>query len=313
MQPVTRQTRQPARSRRFSAQEHPHLQFTIATGIPVYTPIEPAGSHSLRPAPRTEAPTRPDELVKPIRRYAMRRRQSIVTLFAGLAVAAILLGLSYRATANNANPAAAQQAPAAGQETPAAGQETPAAGQETPAAAKSPVTAGASPTQSATEPAKPPQAPPLNVTWAGEVKGAGTLAISAKGDKAIAYLCDGRRLEAWFTGTAKSGKLSLTGAGGAKLTGTFGNGRATGTVTAGGRSLGFDLAAVKKPSGLYRATANVRGARIVGGWIQLPNGEQVGLATVDGTVVTPSKLDLATGTATVDGVTVMAVPASGEL
>jgi serine/threonine-protein kinase len=145
------------------------------------------------------------------------------------------------------------------------------------------------------------------------VKGAGTLAISAKGDKAIAYLCDGKRLEAWFTGTAKAGKLSLTGAHGAKLTGTFGNGRASGTVTAAGRSLAFNLATVKKPSGLYRATANVRGAKIVGGWIRLPNGQQVGLATVDGTVVTPSELDIATGTATVSGVTVTATPASGEL
>jgi hypothetical protein len=224
----------------------------------------------------------------------MKRWQPIVTLIAGLAVAGVLLGLSYRATVDNADPAAAQQT---------------AAGSEPPATA----TASASPTPSATKPAKPQPAPPLNVTWAGEVKGAGTLAITAKGDKAIAYLCDGRRLEAWFTGTAKAGKLSLTGAGGATLTGRFGNGRANGTVAAKGRSLKFDLAVVKKPSGLYRATADIRGARIVGGWIQLPNGEQVGLATVDGAVVTPSRLDIATGAATVGDVTVTATDASGEL
>jgi hypothetical protein len=228
----------------------------------------------------------------------MRRWQPIVTLLAGLAVAAVLLGLSYRATADNANTAAAQEIPAAAQQTPPGAE---------------PFVAGVSPTPSATKTAPPPSTPPLNVTWAGEVKGAGTLAISAKGDKAIAYLCDGRRLEAWLIGTAKAGKLSLTGAGGATLTGTFGNGRANGTVTAKGRSLKFDLAAVKKPSGLYRATADIRGARIVGGWIQLPNGEQVGLATVDGAVVTPSRLDIATGTATVGGVAVTATDASGEL
>jgi hypothetical protein len=53
--------------------------------------------------------------------------------------------------------------------------------------------------------------------------------------------------------------------------------------------------------------------KIVGGWIRLPNGAQVGLATVDGTVVTPSQLDVATGTATVGGVAVVASPAEGEL
>jgi hypothetical protein len=238
----------------------------------------------------------------------MRRSQPIVTLFAGLAVAAVLLGLGYRATVDNADPAAAQQAPAGAQPPATASAQPPAS-----ASLEPPATASAGPAASATKPAKPQPPPPLNVTWAGEVKGAGTLAITAKGDKVIAYLCDGRRLEAWFTGTATAGRLNLTGARGATLTGTFGNGRASGTVTAGGRSLNFDLATVKKPSGLYRATADIRGARIVGGWIQLPNGEQVGLATVNDAVVAPSRLDIATGTATVGGVTVTAAPAEGEL
>lgn len=238
----------------------------------------------------------------------MKPSKPIVTLLAGLAVAAVLLVVNYRVSAGDADPAVAAGAEAAA----TAGAEPPAT-----AGAEPPATAGASaapePTASAAKTAKPPPAPPLDVTWAGEVKGAGTLAITAKGDKAIAYLCDGRRLEAWFTGTAKAGKLSLTADGGATLTGTFGNGKANGTVTVQGRSLNFSLATVKKPSGLYRATADIRGAKIVGGWIQLPNGKQVGLATVDGALASPSPLDIATRTATVDGVTVMATPASGEL
>jgi hypothetical protein len=230
----------------------------------------------------------------------MRRWQPIATLLAGLAVAAVLLGLSFRATADSAEPAAAQQT--ASPQPPATASPEPAGTGEEPPATASPAPEG-------TEAAKPPPAPPVNATWAGKVKGAGTLAITAKGDKAIAYLCDGRRIEAWLSGTAKAGKLSLTGEGGASVTGTFGNGRATGTITAAGRSHTFNLAAVKKPSGLYRATAQVRGARIVGGWIQLPSGEQVGLATIDGTVVTPSRLDIGTATAIVDGVAVTAAPA----
>ena len=70
----------------------------------------------------------------------------------------------------------------------------------------------------------------VTATWAGDVDGGkATIAISAKDGVAIAYVCDGNRVEAWLQGTAADGKLDLTGKK-AKLTGTFANGRATGTV-----------------------------------------------------------------------------------
>ena len=84
--------------------------------------------------------------------------------------------------------------------------------------------------------------------------------------------------EAWLQGTAADGELDLTRpSGGNSLTGTFGNGVAAGDVTAAGRSSSRSrLKTVAPPSGLYRATADVRDAKLVGGWIVLADGDQVG-------------------------------------
>jgi serine/threonine-protein kinase len=146
----------------------------------------------------------------------------------------------------------------------------------------------------------------VNGTWAGKVASTGTtLAIAITNGTAVAYLCDGGKIEAWMRGDAIGGLLSLKAVkGSGRLTGTLDGNRARGRVTEASQERGFDITAVAKPSGLYRATANLRGAAVVGGWIVLPGGRQVGLATVGGTPVRPSTLDLATGTATVSGMAV---------
>jgi hypothetical protein len=230
----------------------------------------------------------------------MRRARPYLTLLAGLALAAVLLGLSVRAKVDDTKAVAQQQRAAA---TSQAGTAT------------SPARAAASPARAAAPSASPSRraAAPPTVTWAGEVHGAGTLAIAAKGDQAIAYLCDGSRLESWFLGIAKAGRLDLNGADGARLAGTFGNGRAAGTVTVKGKRLDFHLTALRKPSGLYRASATVRGAKVVGGWIVLPDGRQVGLGTVDSRPVVPSGLDASSGAADIGGLPVTAIPAESEL
>lgn len=229
----------------------------------------------------------------------MSNRRSLVTLLSGLGLAAVLLALSAQATRDTA--AQAQSTP----DQPAA--EAPATDQPAPKPSADPP-ATQSPAGGAAAPAPPPAPPPaLDVTWAGRVDGgSATIAITARGNVAVAYLCDGT-IESWLRGTAADGRLTLTGRG-ATLTGTFGNGRARGTVTAAGRRFTFDVAAVPAPSGLYRATATVRGARVVGGWIVLPDGSQVGLATVDGLPVTPSALDVDSGRATVAGTPLTASP-----
>src|SRR4051812_11954845 len=84
-----------------------------------------------------------------------------------------------------------------------------------------PVKGAASPTRTAvattTRPAEDHQG-----SYAGyaQIKGSGVaLAVTVKGDKAIAYLCDGTALESWLRGSSSSGGLDLTGKAGAALGG----------------------------------------------------------------------------------------------
>jgi hypothetical protein len=218
----------------------------------------------------------------------MKRYAPLITLLAGLILAGVLLTASTIA----ARPAAGPD-PSAGE--PAEPLAQPSAAQSSAAAAPSP-----SPTRPAAK---------VNAVWAGEVDGGGaTIAISVKDGVAIAYLCDGRRIEAWLKGVAANGDLFLTGKNGAELIGTFGNGRATGRVTASGRAWTFTAPAVKKPSGLYRATAQVRNATADGGWIVLADGRQVGVLSVDGEPEPAPTLDLSTGVAIVDGTPITAAP-----
>jgi serine/threonine-protein kinase len=174
--------------------------------------------------------------------------------------------------------------------------------------------ATSAPAVAATTPAAAPTtaAPAPQVTYAGKVNGGGaTIAIALKDGKAVAYLCDGRSTEAWLQGTAANGQLSLTGAGGASLTATYGNGLAAGTISARSREWAFSVGTVSKPSGLYRATANVRNAEVVGGWIVLANGEQVGVLVVGDDVEPAPELNTSTNTVNVDGTQITANPVDG--
>jgi serine/threonine-protein kinase len=153
----------------------------------------------------------------------------------------------------------------------------------------------------------------FRAAYAGQVDGGrASIAIAIRDGGAIAYLCDGNRLEAWLLGTASGGKLNLTGPRNASLTGTYSMSSVDGRVTAGGRTWTLHIRVAKKPSGLYRSTAQVRGARIVTGWIVLPGGAQVGMSN-DGATETPApRLDLTNRTATLNGVRVSAVEIDGE-
>jgi len=165
------------------------------------------------------------------------------------------------------------------------------------------VTTSAQATGSA--PAKPPVDPLADrtrATFAGRVDGGGgTLAISLRDGVAIAYICDGKRVEAWLKGTAAAGKLSLTGEDGSKIAATFDEQRARGKVTVAGKTNNFDIRIAKKPSGLYRAAAKVRNAEVVGSWIVLQDGRQVGVLFNAGVPGPAPALNVAGRTTTVDG------------
>jgi hypothetical protein len=211
----------------------------------------------------------------------MKLKGPILTLAAGLVLAVVLMVLNLRVT---------------GQRNAADSAPPDAAAVDTTATTAPPTT-------------KPPAKPAAPVTYAGWVKGGGaTIAIVVKEDKAVAYLCDGSRTEAWLQGTADNGELVLKGSGNASLAGTFGNGKAEGSVTASGRRFSFAVKVVKPPSGLYRATAQALDA--VGGWVVFEDDEgkveQVGMLTVGGEQQPAEPLNLDNPTTDVNGTTIPA-------
>ncbi|GGO67881.1 hypothetical protein [Nonomuraea cavernae] len=206
----------------------------------------------------------------------MSRLGPVITLAAG-AVLAAGLGVASTTATPAADPTAATgTAPETAPETAGEPAENPAtSGDATPPAGEPSASAKPTPTETTA----------TKIDYAGRVPGnGGLIAISIRGGKAIGYFCDGRT-EAWFKGTAGAGKVGLEGFGGAEAGATLGGGKAKGWLKVGGKKWSFDAPTVKKPSGLYRATAQVRGARIRAGWIMLarPQGgfTQVGTAFVD--------------------------------
>jgi hypothetical protein len=247
----------------------------------------------------------------------MKPTGPVITLLAGLGLASVLFALSA-----NANKEDKEARLDAGGGTPVSATVSPAVSPTGSADAPT-TTTGAEPEVSPSETAPPPEtttkaaAPAAvkpNVTWAGKVGQAkATIAISARNGGAVAYFCDGKKIEGWFLGTAIDGKLDLSGGTGDKISGTFGNGRAKGTVTVRGKSWTFDVAAVKKPSGLYRSSAKVRGAKVVGGWIVLEDGSQVGVLNRGGVEVPAPPIDVDAGTVTVDGQSLPAAQVDGSI
>jgi hypothetical protein len=213
----------------------------------------------------------------------MKIKGPFLTLAAGVVLAAGLIELSSIAAHSDTAPAPRALATSAKPAAPPAGSE-------------------ASPSPTASPNVELKTAP--EVTYAGPVGGTGAqLAIVTKDGQAVAYLCDGKKTEAWLRGTAAGGQLDLTGKQ-ASLTGKYDANKprtATGSVTLAGKSWSFTIKQTTAPSGLYRAAATVRNAKVVGGWIVLPNGRQVGIVSVNDVPTASPVLDLTTGTATLDG------------
>ncbi|MEH0843536.1 hypothetical protein V6U81_14220 [Micromonospora sp. CPCC 205711] len=241
----------------------------------------------------------------------MKRITPLLTLLTGAGTAAVLFAMSAQAaprsdrTAPVAAPAAsASAAPSAATATPPAVPATPAEPSEQRGRPGAPASATPTPT---------PPVRKVTANWTGRLDGGATIAITARDGEAVAYVCDGRRLEVWLRGTAAAGRLALTGKKDATLTGTFGDGRASGELVVGDRRWSFTATATRSPAPvLYRATARQRQAGVDGGWILLPDGSQVGIVTRDGTPVPAPPLDPAFGTTIVAGTTVTAEPVAAR-
>ncbi|MDA0634144.1 hypothetical protein OUY22_12025, partial [Nonomuraea sp. MCN248] len=164
---------------------------------------------------------------------------------------------------------------------------------ETPESGGATASAEPSPVETPTFEESPPA--PKKADYAGRVKGnGGLIAISIRDGRAIGYFCDGRT-ESWFKGDATGGELALKGTGKATVKAELGDGKAAGQVAVGGKRWSFVAATAKKPSGLYRASAVVRGAKVRAGWIVVENPgggyTQVGAAFSDDEPVDVPRLD----------------------
>jgi serine/threonine-protein kinase len=238
----------------------------------------------------------------------MRRNTPLITLLTGAALGVVLLIASMLSTPSKA-PAGYTAGATPSPASSAAAQSSPASATVTPSQASPSATTSATASALVTAPDK--------ADYAGRVQGGGaSVAISIHNGQAIAYVCNGSAIEAWYKGTAVNGVLIMTGKNNAHLSAIYDFGKATGDVLAHGADFRFSVAVVHKPSGLYQATAVVRGATIKAGWIVLPNGFKVGSLESDPNAAAPSAtqapdLDVAAGTAQDGDVVLHATPVSG--
>lgn len=219
----------------------------------------------------------------------MKRSGPLVTLLAGLLLGLFMLSLNATTGTKNASTSYAEESPEAA----------------TPSPAPTGTTAPPSPSPS------PSRTPIPDADYAGRTTDdSASVAVTLRDGKAIAYFCDGRAKESWLKGDVEDdGTMKLTGKQGARLNGNLKEGkRISGTVDVDGGRYAFTADKAKKPSGLYRATATVRGAKVDGGWIVLPDGRQVGILTRDGEPSQAPRIDPETGAVTVDGQQLTARP-----
>lgn len=232
----------------------------------------------------------------------MKRLTPLLTLLSGAVTAAVLFTMSAQA-APPSPPAAAETGP------PATAPPAEGLG-DAPAAPRPDGTRPA-----ATPPPASPDARPggteatVEQNWTGRLENGATIAITVSGDgRAEAYVCDGRKMELWLSGTVTDGRIEMSGKD-AKLTGVIRGNNASGEMIVGVRRWKFTA----KPTGsttpaVYRATDDVRDAGVDGGWIVLPDGTQIGIVTWNGTPIPAPPLDPAFWSTIVNEVTITAAP-----
>lgn len=178
--------------------------------------------------------------------------------------------------------------------------------------------AGAPPAAAPPAAAPPEDAPPApavaEAAYTGRTAGNEvTVAVAVKDGRAVAYVCDGKKVEQWFEGTVTGADLELSGSDGkTTLTATASEKAVLGTVTVGGKERPFAAAGVAAPAGLYEGNAAVKGVLTRIGWIVDGQGNVTGVANAGGKRQPAPELDPADPTAaTIDGVPVTVAPLDG--
>jgi hypothetical protein len=169
------------------------------------------------------------------------------------------------------------------------------ANQTTAAPAPSAAAAAAPGEPAAAEPApaEPAPAEPVVVEKAYTGRSAGnevTVAIAVKNGKAVAYACDGKKIEAWLEGTLTGDSLSLSGKT-SSITATLDDKASFGTVTVDGKEWPFSAKGVASPAGLYEGRGNVDGVAARVGWIVQEDGSVTGVENAGGSPKPAAALD----------------------
>jgi hypothetical protein len=165
-------------------------------------------------------------------------------------------------------------------------------------------------------PAAAPAAPAVGkAAYTGRTAGNEvTLALAVKDGKAVAYVCDGKKVESWYEGTLTGADLKLSAADGKPgITATVTDAATLGTVTVGGKDLPFAAEDAASPAGLYEGRAAVRGVLTRIGWIVDDDGKVTGVASAGDTRRPAPTLDPSDPTATtIDGVPVTVTALDGD-
>ena len=184
-------------------------------------------------------------------------------------------------------------------------------------AAAAPAPAAAPPTTAPAPPASDAPAAPAVAEKAYAGRSAGnevTVAIAVKNGRAVGYICDGKKVEAWLEGTLSGSDLALKSKDGkSTIAGTADDKQSFGTVAVNGKEWPFAAKAASSPAGLYEGRAQVRGVLNRIGWIQLQDGSQTGVWNRGGDevaapVLDPNRLD----GVVVDGVSVTVRTIGGD-
>lgn len=172
-----------------------------------------------------------------------------------------------------------------------------------PAPVAAPVAAPPVPAPTEAPPPTPP--PAAEAAYAGRTAGnEATIAIAVRDGRAVAYLCDGKKIEAWLEGTVEGATLSLTGEDGATVTGELSDGAVFGEAAAKGKEWPYSAALATPPAGTYRGRVSVAGVQKRIGWNVLPDGTVTGIVSDANGAGPAPPLDPAARTASLDGVPV---------
>jgi hypothetical protein len=158
----------------------------------------------------------------------------------------------------------------------------------------------------------PPPAFPAKADYVGKIPTAAgtiTVEITVLGDKAVAYACDGNRVESWLRGSASNGVVSLANKDKtSRLEGRLEGNAVLGTLWIGAKKWDFKAEPAQPPAGLYiYDTAGVRSS-----WIVDANGGVTGVQRQpDGSTGPAPGLSL-DRTSVINGRTVVASRVEGD-